>query len=131
LYPGSQFFDLMKCKEQSNKFRKPYTDPSKLLHVVCGEIRTRGGGVMTLLILHSSSRQTRVMLICTVHCYVQLVHNPDWVVLGSRTGYWPTAVSLGCSRLDSINFTPIPYRSQCTVVVVRGKFFVLNSWGHW
>ena len=62
------------------------------------------GGEMTLLILHSSSRQTRVMLICTVHCYVKLVHSPDWVVLGSLTGYRPTAVSLGCTRLDSINF---------------------------
>ena len=86
---------------------------------------------MTLLILHSSNRQTRVMLICTVHCYVKLVHSPDWVVLGSQTGYKPTAVSLGCTRLDSINFTPSPYRSQYTVVVFRRKFFVLNSWGHW
>jgi hypothetical protein len=88
------------------------------------------GGEMTLLILHSSTRQTRVMLICTVHCYVKLVHSPDWVVLGCLTGYRPTAVSLGCTRLVSINFTPSPYSSQCTVVFLRRKFFVHNSWEH-
>jgi hypothetical protein len=32
----------MGCKEQLNKFREIYTDPPKILHVGCDEIRTKG-----------------------------------------------------------------------------------------